>query len=581
MSIPNSSNQAVLKTTLLGLAPYYRNVIFFGFFTNFMVLTPSWYMLEVYDRVIYSRNMTTLGMLTCMVVFLYLVMEGLEWVRRKMMYQASLQIEESLHQKVFNAAFQAKLKTTDFPIQQVFSDFKSLKESLSSQALMSLIDIPYVLIFVIAIFFIHPALGCLTLIGLVLQVGIAFFNQYLIYPRMQLANQYALEAQSYFASVGKKSEVIQAMGMLPSLQGKWLGKQQSFLLHQAQASEIAGRNAAISKLLQVMQASLVLGLGCYLVIHNALPYGAAGMIIASILAARVLSPFIQLVGQWRTLANAQSAYGRLDSLFNSFPQQEKGMVLPPPTGEIAVENLGFVLSEQGKANAREPVLRNISFRLNQGEVLLVAGPSASGKSTLARLMVGLLAPSGGKVRFNGVDVHQWNKDELGQHLGYLPQNIELLDGTIAENITRFGKVDEEALKSVIEVLDLHGFIETLPDGLDTQIGNEGEFLSGGRRQLIGLARAIYGNPRIVILDEPNANLDESGEQALEKMVRILKKQGTTFVIVSHLHGIKSIADHLLILMNGQMLRYGKPDEVMASLQPKSVADTSRMAASHE
>jgi len=576
-----SSNQNILKNSLLELAPYHRQVIFFGFFTNFLVLAPSWYMLEVYDRVIYSRNTTTLVMLTFMVAFFYLLMESLEWVRRKMMYQAALQIEDALQKRLFNAAFEAKLKSFNFPIHQVFSDFKALKEILSSSALLSLIDLPYVLIFIITIFFIHPALGCVTLFGLGLQVTISFFNHYRIHPRMKQANQYALEAQTYFMSISKKAEVVQAMGMLPGLHSLWQGKQESFLLHQAEASEIAGKNAAGSKLLQLMQASLILGLGCYLVINNDMPYGGSGMIIASILASRVLSPFIQLVGQWRILSNAQDAYNRLDNLFRNFAALEKRMELPPPTGEISVENLSFALAEPGRPAARESFLRNIQLCLNPGEVLLVAGPSASGKSTLARLMAGLLAPTGGKVRFNGVDAYQWDKEQLGQHIGYLPQSIELLDGTIAENITRFGVADPQKLQSAIELLALQGFIDSLPMGLDTQIGNEGEFMSGGRRQLIGLARAIYGNPRIVILDEPNANLDESGEKALHQMVKALKERGTTFVIITHLQAIKSIADYLLILVNGQVFRYGKPDEVMASLQLPQVVTESTAGAHHD
>lgn len=567
-----SLNNATLKKSLLELAPFYRNVIFFGFFTNFLVLAPSWYMLEVYDRVIYSRNTTTLAMLTVMVVFLYLIMESLEWVRVKMMHQASLQVEQQLQSRVFDTAFQAKLKSAQFPVHQVFSDFKALKESLSSQAFMSLVDIPYVSIFLVAIFFIHPLLALLTLVGLALQMGIAFFNQYRIQPLMKLANQHALEAQAYFGSVNKRAEVVQAMGMLPSLQGRWQDRQQQFLLYQSQASEIAGKNAATSKLLQIMQASLVLGLGCYLVIHNEMAYGAAGMIVASILAARVLSPFIQLVGQWRTLAAAQDAYSRLENLFANYPLRDKGMSLPPPTGEISVENVTYALSEQSKADPgkpvnREPVLRNVSLRIQPGETLLVAGPSASGKSTLARLVAGLLPASSGKVRFNGVDAYHWSKEELGPHIGYLSQDIELLDGSIADNIARFGEPDAEKLQAAIDLLGLQPLIDSLPDGINTQIGSEGEFLSGGRRQLIGLARAIYGNPRIVILDEPNANLDEAGDRTLQSMVRVLKKQGTTFVIISHLQGIKAIADYLLILMNGQVMRFGKPDEVMASLNP--------------
>lgn len=560
-----NNNTVVLKKALMGLAPHYRKVIFFGLFTNLMVLAPSWYMLEVYGRVIFSRNLGTLAMLTMMVIFIYLIMESLEWVRRKMMFRASQQLDQALNQKIFNTAFQARLKSFDFPVSQVFSDYRILKESLFSQALAGLMDIPFILIFIIAVFLIHPVLGYVTLIGLVLQTVVAVLNQYRIQPQMKEANQFALAAQSYFSTITQKAEVVRSMGMLDNLHSRWQSKQQGFLLHQAKASETAAKTAAFSKLLQVTQASLVLGVGCYLVINNSLEQGAAMMIIASILATRVLSPFTQLISQWRTLSSALEAYARLTDLLDRFPEKEKGMALPPPSGEISVENLSYSVSDQERS--REPILRNINFRLNPGEVLLVAGPSASGKTTLSKLLVGLFAPSNGKVRFNGIDAYQWDKQELGQHIGYLPQNIELLDGSIAENIARFGIPDSQKLEAAIELLNLQSFIEMLPEGIDTQIGSGGEFLSGGRRQLIGLARAIYGNPSIVVLDEPNANLDEAGEQALQQMVKTLKNRGTSFVIISHLQGIKSVADYLLVMMKGQMLRYGKPDEVMASFQP--------------
>jgi len=294
------------------------------------------------------------------------------------------------------------------------------------------------------------------------------------------------------------------------------------------------------------------------------------MIVASILAARALSPFVQLIAQWRTLEAGMSAYSRLETLFARFPVREPGMPLPPPTGEISVEHLSYALPGLG-SSSREIFLKNIRFRLTPGEVLLVAGPSASGKSTLARLLVGLGTPRSGKVRYNGVDAHQWGKAELGRHLGYLPQNIELLDGTLAENIARFGEVDEHKLTEAIALLGLHEFVGTLPDGIHTRIGSEGAFLSGGRRQLVGLARAIYGNPRIVVLDEPNANLDEAGERALHAMMRALKARGVTFVVISHLHGIQALADRMLVLMYGQVFRYGKPAEVLASLQPRAAA----------
>jgi ATP-binding cassette subfamily C exporter for protease/lipase len=559
----NTTPQISLKKSLFALAPYYRNAMFFGLFTNLMLLAPSWYMLEVYDRVINSRNTTTLIMLTLMVVFIYVLMECLEWVRKQQIEHAALSIEQDLSQTVFNAAFLAKLKAFNFPIQQVFTDFKALKESLSSPALIGLMDIPFSFIFIATLFFIHLSLGFFTLIVLVIQIAIILLNQSRIHSQMKQANQFAVEAQSYFSTVSRKAEVVKSMGMLLPIQQRWLDKQQAFLYHQAQASEVASKSSATSKFLQTMQSSLVLGLACYLVISNLMPQGGAMMIIASILAARVFSPFMQLVSQWRALADAQDAYGRLASLLANYSENKSGMALPAPTGDVSVEALSYALpSDAGK---REVFLKNIQFKLKRGEVLVIAGPSASGKTTLSKLLVGLHQPTNGKVRFNGVDAFAWNKDELGEHVGYLPQSIELMNGSLAENIARFNEVDTGKLNTVIELLGLKDLINDLPDGVNTQIGQDGEFLSGGRRQLIGLARAIYGNPKIIVLDEPNANLDEVGDKALQSMITSLKAQGCTFILISHLHNIANIADYLMIMINGQMFRYGKPAEVMASL----------------
>lgn len=535
-------------------------------------------MLEVYDRVINSRNTTTLAMLTLLVVFIYVVMECLEWARKKLIVQASLKFESQLNQTIFDAAFLAKLKAFNFPIQQVFTDFKTLKESLYSPALIGLMDVPFCLIFIVALFFIHPVLGFFTLAALAIQVVMILMNQTRIYKQMKLANQFAFEAQNYFTTVTNKAEVVKSMGMLQAIGQRWQGKQQAFLFHQSQASEIASKSAASSKFLQTMQTSLVLGLGCYLVINNALPYGGAMMIIASILAARVFSPFVQLVSQWRVLADAQEAYGRLENLLSNFSDIKVGMALPPPTGDISVESLSYAVPVEGRQNA-ELFLKNIQFKLNAGNVLIIAGPSASGKTTLSKLLVGLHQPSSGNVRFNGVDAYKWNKAELGEYIGYLPQSIELINGTLAENIARFNEVDNQKLNHVIELLNLHDLIADLPEGVNTQIGQDGAFLSGGRRQLIGLARAIYGNPKIIILDEPNANLDEASDKALQAMITSLKTQGATFIIISHLQHILHLADFLMIMMNGQMFRYGKPAEVMASLQPTQTQAAPKQAAS--
>lgn len=572
--------EQTLKQALLAHAPSIRRVFYFGFFTNLMLLAPSWYMLEVYDRVINSRNVTTLVMLTLLIIFIYIILEAIEWVRKKMLHTAATEIEHALQERLFAAAFAAKLKNPQFTSQQVFTDFAAIKTGLHSSALMALIDLPFTAIFLLAIYLIHPALGVLATFGLVIQLAITLSNQYRVAPQMQEANKNAIEAQRYFTSVTQKAEVVQAMGMLTAIEQKWQVAQQAFLFNQAQASEVASKNAATSKFLQTLQSSLILGLACYLVITGAMAQGGAMMIIASILAARVLAPLVQLVSQWKQLAQAKEAYLRLESLLQQFNVQPTGMNLPPPTGEITVENVSYALPNFGAPN--EVFLKNIAFKLKAGEALVIAGPSASGKTTLSKLLAGLSAPTHGKVRFGGVDAYAWDKNALGQHLGYMAQEVELMDGTVAENIARFGGVsgsgDEEKLAAVIDLLDLHALIAKLPQGLESQIGTDGAYLSGGQRQLIGLARAAYGAPKIIILDEPNANLDPVGEKSLQHMVLKLKQQGTSFIIISHLQNIVSIADYLMLMMSGQMLRFGKPAEVIASMHAAQALDANTKVA---
>lgn len=559
-----------LKQVLSALWPVFRKVFVFGFFTNLMMLAPSWYMLEVYDRVINSRNLTTLTMLTLLVIFVYVIMETVEWVRKKMLYAAALKFENTLQERLFNAAFAAKLKNSQLLSQQVFTDFYSLKNALYSPTFLGLIDLPFAAIFLIVIFFIHPALGVLTSLGLMIQLIITVSNQLRIDPQMKEANANAIEAQRYFASVSQNADVVQAMGMVAPIEQRWLKAQHAFLLKQAQASELAAKSAAISKFVQTLQSSLILGLACYLVINGELDNGGAMMIIASLLAARALAPLVQLVSQWKLLAQAKEAYIRINNLLQQAPLQVTGMDLPAPTGEISVEGVSYAWPQTSKT-ANEVFLRNIQFKLKSGEVLVVAGPSASGKTTLSKLLAGLVAPNTGKVRFNDVDAYDWDKNVLGQHIGYMAQDVALMDGTVEENIVRFGERNETELHAIITLLGLQELIHKLPQGLDTfisgsQIGGEGVFLSGGQRQLIGLARALYGNPKIVILDEPNANLDAIAEKCLQQAIIKLKQQGTTFVVISHLQNIVAVADYLLVMMQGQMLRFGKPTDVMASLQ---------------
>lgn len=559
------SQSESIKQVMSELWPMWRKVWTFGIVTHLLILVPSWYMLEVYDRVINSRNVSTLLMLTLLAAFAYLVMEALEWQRRHLLQAAASRFESQLQQRLFERVFTAKLSMPEFPAQQVFSDFSTLKSTLHSSAFLSLMDAPFCLIFLVAVFMIHPALGVLTLLGLFIQLGLTIQNQARVTPMMKQANLHALESQRYFASISRHGDVMQAMQMVAPVEQRWLKSQHGFLWQQALASELAGKNSAASRWLQTLQTSLILGLACYLFIAGELFNGGAMMIVASILAARVLAPLVQCVGHWKTYEQAWTAYQRIDSLFAGAVAKTDGLVLPPPTGEVTVEQLAYVIPQPGKAQA-DAFIRQVHFKLPAGNVLIVAGASASGKSTLAKLMVGLLAPSSGRVRYDGVDVYGWDKTRLGPHIGYLAQEVELYDGHLVDNICRFHAPDAAALTDVLNLLDLTDWVQQLPEGLNTPIGQSGMMLSGGERQLIGLARAFYGKPRIVVLDEPNANLDTGAERLLQQAIARLKQQGTTFVIVSHLQHVLAIADWMLVMVQGQMLRYGKPAEVLASFQ---------------
>jgi ATP-binding cassette subfamily C exporter for protease/lipase len=309
------------------------------------------------------------------------------------------------------------------------------------------------------------------------------------------------------------------------------------------------------------QASLLLGAGCWLTIKGEFPGAGGMMIVASALGGRILAPIVQVIAMWKQVVNARDAYGRLDRLLQAVPARTTGMPLPPPRGTLSVE--GAVAGAPGSPT---PIIRGVSFLLPAGEVLAVVGPSASGKSTLARLMVGIWPTAAGKVRLDGADVFSWNKAELGPHIGYLPQEVELFDGTLAENIARFGEIDMGKVEAAARAVGVHDAILALPQGYDTRIGDDGCFLSGGQRQRVGLARAIYGNPRFVVLDEPNSSLDEAGEIALAQTLRDLKAQDATVVVITHRTSVLAAVDRMLILLDGQVQAYGPRDEVLAALQ---------------
>lgn len=530
----------------------------FSFFINALMLVPSLYMMQVYDRVLNSRNEMTLLMITLMTLGLYALLGGLEWVRSQLLVRASVQLDAKLNDRVFGATFEATLRGAGGNPAQALSDVTNLRQFLTGNGLFAFFDAPWAPIFLIVISLLSPWLGVFSLVGGLILVALTWLTEKATQKPLAEANTAGMQANNFASNNLKNAEVIEAMGMLPAVRERWYSKHRVSMAMQQLASDRAGLISAASRFFRMAQQSLILGLGALLVIEGKLSPG--GMIAASILMGRVLAPVEQAIGVWKNLVSVRSAYERLQKLLNAVPAREPGMSLPRPRGIIALESV--VATAPGSQNV---ILRGVNAHIAAGEVVGVIGPSASGKSTLARLLVGVWPANSGKVRLDGADIHTWNKAEVGPHIGYLPQDVELFEGTIAENIARFAEIDSEKVVRAAQRAGVHDMILRFPKGYDTPIGPGGGFLSGGQRQRIGLARALYGEPVLVVLDEPNSNLDDVGEQALVKAVLDLKQQGSTVVVVTHRTNIVGVVDKLMVLREGVVQLFGPRDEVLAAL----------------
>ena len=559
-----------LSQALEPLRPEIYRAIGFSLLISFLALSPTVYMLEVYDRVVNSRSDVTLLMLTLIVVLAYAVMELLEKVRGALMRASGVRLDTSLSKRVYDAMFMGYLKRQVGGSMQVLNDLKLVREFLANPALMAVMEAPVALVALALIFAINPLLGWSALVGALVQVGITWMNERASRKPLMEANLAAQNAQQFADASLRNAHVMESMGMLDAVHGQWQKRKKEFLALQAQASEGAGFWTAMSKLLQLVMSSLLLGLGAWLLLSNSLNGGASMMIIGSVLGGRVLAPLSQLVAQWNAVVNVRSAWARLEGLLEQVPPKPEAMALPAPKGYLTVE--GLVAGAPGQ---QVPIVRGVQFSLAPGEVLAVVGPSASGKTTLARLLVGLWPAMSGKVRLDGADVHTWDKSELGPYLGYLPQGVELLEGSLAENIARFGDVDMAQVEAASRLVGLHELIMSMPQGYNSPIGRDGAMLSGGQRQRVGLARALYGKPVFVVLDEPNSSLDEAGDLALANAIAALKKLGPTFVVMTHRTSVLGVADKMLIMRDGAQQAIGPRDEVLAALQkaqqPASVA----------
>lgn len=570
--------EAPLGAVFQPMMPRLRRVALLSIVGAVLALAPAVYMLEVYDRVINSRSMVTLLMLSLLVVVVLAVMELLEWVRSETLQAVGRAADQVVSPRLFRLIFEANLRRQPGGQQQTLQDWKVVREFLHSPFVLAVLESPVALLFLLLVYLINPLLGWVTLAAAVVQVGLAWLTNRSTYPPLKEANRSALMAQQYADSSLRNAEVIEAMGMLRNIHARWIRHQLNFLRLQAQASLVAGGLQALSKSMQMIVSSALLGLSAWLLLRNSLSGGPAMMIVASIIGGRVLTPLVQMVGQWQLMLNARESWIRLNAVMASMPPKEPSMPLPAPQGVLTVEHL-VAGAPPPPGQPPQPILRGIHFTAIPGELVAVIGPSASGKTTLARLLVGLWPALAGKVRLDGADVHAWNKDELGPHIGYLPQGVELFEGTVAENIARFGEIDNGKVHNAARLVGMHHFIESLPQGYETQVGRDGAVLSGGQRQRIALARAVYGDPALIVLDEPNSSLDEAGDAALAQALRALKARHATVIVVTHRTSVLGLTDKILLLREGQQQAFGPRDEVMAALQKaQQQAQTSQRAA---
>ncbi len=536
----------------------------FSFFINLLMLVAPLYMLQIYDRVLTSRSESTLIVLTVLAGGMLLVMGLLDLIRSRVLVRIGARLDLLLNPRVFSAVFMQSLRGYRGERSKPLRDLDGLRQFVTGPGPFAFFDAPWMPVYLGVIFLFHPLLGFVALAGAAVLFVMALLNEILTRKPLQHANAEAMAAYGFAEASLRNAEVLEAMGMMENIRKRWLAKHREGTGYQSIASDRAGALTAASKSMRMFLQVAILGVGAFLALQQIITPGV--MIAASIIMGRALAPVEQAIGQWRSFLAARSSYRRLQVLLRETPEGETPHGLPRPEGRIAVENVVAV-----PPGASKPVLKGLSFRLEAGEALGVIGPSASGKSTLARLLVGVWSPYNGAVRLDGAEIQAWDRAELGPCIGYLPQDIELFAGTVADNIARLtDEPDPEKVVLAAQQAGVHEMILQLDQGYDTEIGDNGSILSGGQRQRIALARALYGDPVLVVLDEPNANLDAAGDQALSEAILGLKRRKAIVIVMAHRPSAIAAVDKLLFLRDGKAQAFGPKEEVLAKIAEASV-----------
>ena len=554
-----------MRLFLRKFLPFFVAAGVFSFFMNMLLLTPSLYMLQVYDRVLGSRSVETLWFLTILLMAALLVMGSMELVRSRLLVRANNAIDAQLAPYLLKKMAEGATSPEGNKYSYGLKDLAALKTFLTGPGILALFDAPWMPIAMVILWFMNYYLFLVALAGAVLMFGLTVINELMTRKPLGDASGAGRIAGRHVEIALRNAEVVNAMGMLKGVTNRWAGLNDRMIALQSTASRRAGTISGVTKFVRQAIQSLALGVGAYVVLND--PTFTPGMMIAgTIVLGKALGPIEQLIAGWKGFLEARIAYARLDDFIKAHHLEIEPMELPPPTGQIALEKITFGIRTTNKV-----ILKDITFALPAGESLGIVGPSAAGKSTLARLLVGVWRPLQGTIRLDGADMASWPSERLGPYIGYLPQDIELFAGSIADNIARLEEPDSDKVIKAAKLTGLHEMILKMPKGYDTYIGDNSEVLSGGQRQRIGLARALYGDPKLVVLDEPNASLDNDGELALLQAMAHMKQMGTTVVIITHKVSLLSSVDKLMVMHDGAVAAFGPRDDVLQAIMKQQQA----------
>jgi ATP-binding cassette subfamily C exporter for protease/lipase len=538
-------------------------VFVFSAVINLLMLAPTVYMMQVSDRVMTSRNMMTLLMLTLLVLAIFAVMGALEWARSRVLVRLGVRLDRRIGPRLLSLSHRFEVEKLGDG-RRLLGDLAQVRSFLTGYAVLAALDAPWVPIFLLVTLMIHPLLALVVLGGAIVMMILTYITDRSVRTPLADSNNSAAETSQFVATNMRHGEVIEAMGMFPMMLERWQKKQERHLVHQAIASDRAGFTQGVSKFVRMANQSVAMGVGGFLFLST--DVSPSIVFAAMLLSSRISGPIESLLMTWSQLGTTTECWRRLDDALRHADKEYSGVTLPPPKGEVTLEGVFG-----GPPGASTPFVQSVNLKIPAGVIVAIVGSSASGKSTLVRLITGVWAPRMGTVRLDGADLRTWRRDQLGPYIGYVPQDVELIEGTVAENIARLGPLDSDKVIAAARSAGVHEMVLQMADGYGTQVGANGAFLSGGQRQRIALARAMYGDPPLLVLDEPNANLDEAGELALDTALQQAKQRGQTVMIVSHRPIAIRNCDLILVMQEGQVLLYGPREQVMAKLASAAAA----------